>query len=267
MKMNYLLKNNSKPRSKNRRLKIGAIILIFAAILSFSLTGAFKGFLNRIALPFWKIDSYAALKFSGAFSIIASKKSLILENSRLNLELNKAAADLSIQKILQKENEDLKALLGREKKNNLVLATVLVKPGISPFDIIIIDIGKDKGVKAGDKVLYESSAVIGEVEEAYAASSKVKMYSSPGEKFLALIGEKSAQAEAEGLGGGNFSVKLPRGVEIKEGDAAVVPGISTSVFGFVRKIELNPTDSFQKIIFKIPLNLTELKWVLVEIRR
>ena len=71
--------------------------------------------------------------------------------------------------------------------------------------------------------------------------------------------------ELEGLGGGNFAAKLPRDVEVKEGDAAVVPSISTSVFGFVEKIELNPTDSFQKIIFKIPANLSELKWVTVEI--
>lgn len=266
MKMNYLLRNNSRPRNKNRRLKIAAITIIFAAIFLISLTGAFKGFLNKIALPFWKFDGYAIQKFSNTFSVISSKRSLILENRRLVSELKKNEADLSIRKIIQKENEDLKVLLGRDEiKNNAVLAAVLVRPSASPFDVIIIDIGKNKGVKAGDRVMYESSIAIGEVEEVYEESSKVKMYSSPGEKFLALVGERSVQVEAEGLGGGNFSAKLPRDMEVKEGDAAVVPSIATSVFGFVRKIELNPTDSFQKIIFKIPANLSELKWVTVEI--
>lgn len=266
MKMNYPLRNNSKPRNKNRRLKIGVAIILFMALFLISFTVAFKGALNKIALPFWKFDNYITQKFSDFFPIISSKKSLILENRRLAEELNKIGSDLSIQKIIQKENEDLKALLGREeRKDNLILVAVLVKPSISPFDVIIIDAGKDKGIKAGDRVLYEGSAVIGEVEESYDKSSKVKMYSSPGEKFLALVGEKAVQAEAEGLGGGNFSAKLPRDIEVKEGDAAVVPSISTSVFGFVQKIELNPTDSFQKIIFKIPANLSELKWVLVEI--
>jgi len=266
MKMNYPLKNNSKPGNKNRRLKIAAIIFIFAAIFFISLTGAFRGFINKIALPFWKFDNYVTLKFSNAFSIIGSKRSLILENRRLNLELNKIKTDLSLQKIIRKENENLKALFGRsEGKKNVVLAAVLVKPSVSPFDVIIIDIGKDKGVKEGDRVLYEGAVAIGEVEEAYSRSSKVKLYSSPGEKFVALIGETSAQVEMEGLGGGNFAAKLPRDVEVKKGDAAVVPSISTSVFGFVENIELNPTDSFQKIIFKIPANLSELKWVTVEI--
>lgn len=266
MKMNYPLRNNSKPRNKNRRIKIGAVIILFTALFLISFTGALKGYLNKIALPFWRFDGFITQKFSNFFPIIGSKRSLILENRRLAEELNKIGSDLSVQKIIQKENEDLKALLGREEgENNLVLAAVLVKPGISPFDVIIIDVGFDKGVKAGDRVLYEGSVAIGEVEEVYDKSSKIKMYSSPGEKFLTLVGDKSVQAEAEGLGGGNFSVKLPRDIEVKEGDAAVVPSIATSVFGFVQKIELNPTDSFQKILFKIPANLSELKWVLVEI--
>lgn len=266
MKTNYPLRNNSKSKNKNWRLKIAALALIFIVVLITSFTGALKGSLNKIALPFWRLDSYAVQKFSDFFPIINSKKSLILENRRLIEELKKNSSDLSLVKIIQKENQDLKTLLGRDElEKDVILGAVLVKPSISPFDVIIIDVGLDKGVKKGNKILYEGSVTIGEVEEAYGQSSKVKMYSSPGEKFLALVGEKNIQVEAEGLGGGNFSAKLPRDIEVKEGDAAVVPSISTSVFGFVHSIELSPTDSFQNIIFKIPANLSELRWVLVEI--
>lgn len=264
--MNYPLRNSSRPKNKNKRLKFFISAIIFAILFLISLTGAFKKSLNKITLPFWKSDYYITQKFSNNFSIISSKRSLILENRRLDEELNKMKADLSVDKIIRKENENLKALLGRNvAERKTVLAAVLVRPSISPFDVIIIDAGIDKGVKAGNRVLYKDSFTIGEVEEIYDRSSKVKMYSSPGEKFLALVGERLVQVEAEGLGGGNFSAKLPRDIEVNEGDAAVVPSISTAIFGFVQKIELNPTDSFQKIIFKIPVNLSELQWVLVEI--
>lgn len=267
MKTNYPLRNSLKHKNKNWRLKIVMLIFIFGAVLPATLTGYLKSSLSRIALPFWRLDKYAVQKFSDFFPIIHSKKSLILENRRLLEKLSKNDSDVLMTKILQKENQDLKILLGRDEiKNNLILGAVLVKPSISPFDVIIIDVGMDKGVKKGDKVLHEGSVAIGEVEEAYEQSSKVKMYSSPGEKFLALVGENNIQVEAEGLGGGNFSAKLPRGIEVKEGDEAVVPSISTLVFGFVHKIELSPTDSFQNIIFKIKTNLSELKWVLVERR-
>lgn len=264
--MNYLLKNNLRPRNKNWRLKIALIILIFVTLFFISRANVFKEFLNKVALPFWRIDNYAVSGFSGFFSVINSKRSLIFENRALKEELDRTKADSSIRKILQKENEDLKILLGRnDARKNVILAAVLVKPGISPFDIIIIDTGKNKGVKKGDKVLFENALTIGEIEETYEGSSKVRLYSSPGEKTIAFVGPTSMQVEAEGYGGGNFIAKLPRGLEVKEGDEVMMPGISTSILGLVEKIKTSPADSFQEIIFKIPVNLAELKWVLVEI--
>lgn len=266
MKMNYRLRNNSKFKNKNLRFKIITLVIAFFITLSVFFSGIFSGFLNKIALPFWRVDIYVVQKFSEIFAIINSKKSLILENRRLSEELNKNMMDTLMLRVIQKENQDLKALLGRDKVNkNTVIGAVLAKPGISPFDVIIIDIGLDEGVKKGNKVFYEKSVAIGEVEEVYERSSKIKLYSSPGEKFLTFVGENNIQVEAEGLGGGNFFAVLPRDAEVKEGDIAIVPGASTLVLGFVHKIKLNPTDAFQNIIFKTPVNLSELKWVLVEI--
>ncbi|MBU6430799.1 MAG: rod shape-determining protein MreC [Patescibacteria group bacterium] len=263
--MNYLLKNNRKASNKKWQLKAVVAILIFAVFFFVSRAPASKGFLNGIALPFWGLENYTFAKFSEYAKAIGSNESLISENQAMKEELEKNKTDLAAFKIVQKENDDLKALLGRnDSKRSFVLAAVLVKPSISPFDVIIIDIGKNKGAKAGDKVLYNGMIAIGEIEEAYDKSSKVKLYSSSGEKVIALIGPKSTQTEAEGIGGGNFTAKLPRDAEVKEGDAAVVPSISTSVFGFAQKIEINPAESFQKIIFRMPVNLSELKWVEVE---
>lgn len=265
--MSYPLRNSSKPRNGKWRVKSAVAILLFATVFLFSRVDLFRGFLNKIALPFWKIDNYAVGKFSDFFSVIGSKNSLVAENRRLEEELTKANAELSIQKVIEKENDDLKSLFERsDTKMKVILGVVLKKPVIYPFDIIIIDIGKTNGLQKGDKVLYGGVIAMGQIEEVFEKSSKVKLYSSPGQKFTVFIGSKSIQTEAEGLGGGNFMVKLPKGVEVSEGDEAVVPGISTTVFGFAHKIETDPADSFQKIIFKIPFNLNELKWVEVEVK-
>lgn len=266
MKMNYLLKNNYKSRNRNPRLKVILIIIVIVILFFVSRAGLFDSVANRIAVPLWKTANYANNKFSSMFSVVRSKKSLISEGRILKEELNKANANLLIQKVYQKENEDLKALLGRgNERKNVILSAVLVRPGMSPFDIIVIDIGKNSGVQVGDKVTHNGVLTIGEVSEVDAKSSKVRLYSSPGEKHMALIGPKSVQTEVEGLGAGNFIAKLPRDMEIKEGDEAVMPNITTSILGFVQKIETGVADSFQKVIFKIPINLSELKWVEVEI--
>lgn len=263
--MNYLLKNNYKSRNRNSRLKIILIIAIIIILFFISRAGLLGGTVNIIAVPLWKVSNYTSDKFSDMFSAIRSKKSLILEVKSLKEELGMASANLLIQKVYQKENEDLKALLGRDNdKTKNILSAVLVRPGMSPFDIMVIDIGKSSGVKVGDKVLYNGSLVIGTVAEVDSKSSKVKLFSSPGEKHIALIGPKSTQVEVEGFGAGSFVAKLPRDVEIKEGDEVVMPGISMSILGFVQKIESGVADSFQKIIFKIPVNLSEIKWVEIE---
>lgn len=264
--MNYLLKNNYKSRNRNSRLKIILIIIIIIILFFISRAGLFGGVINTIAVPLWKMSNYTSDKFSDMFSTVRSKKSLISEVRNLKEELSIAGVNLLIQKVYQKENDDLKALLGRNSdRKKDILSAVLVRPGMSPFDIMIIDIGKSSGVKVGDKVLYNGSLIIGIVSEVDIKSSKVKLFSSPGEKHIALIGPKSVQVEVEGFGAGNFVAKLPRDIEIKEGDEVVMPGLSTSILGFVQKIESGVADSFQKIIFKIPVNLSEIKWVGVEI--
>lgn len=266
MKMNYLLKNNYKSRNRNSRLKIILIIIIIIILFFISRAGLFGGAIHIIAVPLWKISNYTSDKFSGMFFTIRSKKSLISEVRTLKEELGTASASLLIQKVYQRENEDLKALLGRNSdRGKNILSAVLVRPGMSPFDIIVIDIGKSSGVKIGDKVLYNGSLIIGTVSEVDNKSSKVKLFSSPGEKHIALIGPKSVQIEVGGVGAGSFVAKLPRDMEIKEGDEVIMSGISTSILGFVQKIESGVADSFQKIIFKIPINLSEIKWVEVEI--
>lgn len=263
--MNYLLKNNYKSRNRNSRLKIILIIIIIIILFFISRAGLFGGTINIIAVPLWKMSNYMSDKFSDMFSTVRSKKSLISEIRTLKEELGMTSANLLIQKVYQKENEDLKTLLGRDNdKTKNILSAVLVRPGMSPFDIMIIDIGASSDVKVGDRVLYNGSLIIGTVAEVDMKSSKVKLFSSPGEKHIALIGPKSTQVEVEGFGAGSFVAKLPRDMEIKEGDEVIMPSVSTSILGFVQKIESSVADSFQKIIFKIPINLSEIKWVEVE---
>jgi cell shape-determining protein MreC len=165
---------------------------------------------------------------------------------------------------LKNENDDLKNILNRNKTDQkLLLATVLIKPFFSPYDTLIIDVGSSSGVVINDKVLVDNNTFIGYVSEVYDDTSKVVLYSSPGEKVNVLIGNNNVEKEAIGLGGGDFKIEIPRGIDVKEGDSIVIPSISTNVFGVVEKIEFKESDSFQTILFKNPVNISELKWVQV----
>ena len=152
---------------------------------------------------------------------------------------------------MNRKRDDQKFLLG----------AVLVKPFMSPYDTLIIDVGTSNGVLAGDIVEVEGNTFIGFVSEVYNNTSKVVLYSSPGEKVKVLIGDNDIEKEAIGLGSGNFKVEIPTEIDVKEGDSIVIPSISTNIFGVVEKVEFKESDSFQNVLFKIPINIAELKWV------
>ncbi len=159
----------------------------------------------------------------------------------------------------------MKNMLGRKTtKANLVLAAVLEKPFLSPYDTLIVDAGSADGIARGDKVLADdASTYIGYISDVFDNQSKITLYSSPGEKVEVLIGTNSVLKEALGAGSGNFTVEMPREADVKEGDSIVIPSISPNVFGVVEKINFKEADSFQTVLFKNPINIAELKWVLV----
>jgi rod shape-determining protein MreC len=200
--------------------------------------------------------------FLDNIGVLNSKTNLLKENDLLKSEIKSNEIDHAIFDVLKKENDDLKDILGRKTNDEkLILGTVLVKPYLSAYDTLIIDVGSSDGIIAHDEVLAEGNTFIGYISEVYNNTSKVTLYSSPGEKVKVLIGSNNIEKEAVGLGGGNFTVEVPKEIDISEGDNITMPSISPNVFGVVEKVESKESDSFQNVFFKNPINVLELKWV------
>ncbi|MFA6797304.1 MAG: rod shape-determining protein MreC [Candidatus Paceibacterota bacterium] len=221
-----------------------------------------RNILFGIGSPFWNLKKDIVNLILSDIQILKSKKSLIEENFLLKEQIFKRGNDKIISDLIKKENDDLKGILNRvDNKNNYILASVLIKPFLSAYDTLIVDVGTNNNIKVGSQVLANGNSFIGYVSEVYRSTSKVVLYSSYGEKIPVLIGQNNIEKEAFGIGSGNFKVEMPRESDVKEGDNIVVPSISPNIFGIVEKIEFKATDSFQKVLFKNPVNISELKWV------
>jgi len=261
MKMNYLLKSSNfedRRRNVQKRVAITVIILIIVAVILF--TPPVRRAVFSIATPIWKSEN--SIFNSSFFQYFKTKQTLINEKVALEQKLFLAGNMMSLNEILQLENDNLKDLLGRkETKAKTVLASVLVKPPQTPYDMLTVDIGEDFGVKVGDKVIANANIYIGEVSEVYPRTSKIILYSTPGSKLSVVLGTNSVSVEAVGVGGGNFNIFLPREVEVKEGDVIMIPSITSNVFGIVEKVNFKDKDSFQTVLFKSPVNISELSFV------
>jgi len=145
-----------------------------------------------------------------------------------------------------------------------VIASILVRPPQSPYDSLIINAGEDMGIQTNDQVYAFSGFPIGEVIEVSAKRSTVKLFSAPGSKIEVLIGTSTTSALAEGKGGGNFFLKLPKVSEIKPGDAVVRSYLSPEVFSVIESVDASEGEAYTYAYFKLPIHLNSLVYVLVK---
>jgi rod shape-determining protein MreC len=246
--------------ARDRRLRLAIVGAVFVLLLALSSIGPVRSFFLDIASAAWSAQTGAGSMLGGALDLLSSKRGLTAENDRLKTELEEAKTNFLLVGILERENAELKRLLGREDEREGVLATVLVKPPKSPYDTLLLDVGALQGVALGDAVMLHAVS-LGEISEVFAHTSTARLFSSPDAKTPVTIGEDGIQAEALGKGGGNFEVRVPKEVDVHEGDPVYVPSISPSVFGVVESVTSEPTDAFQKVLFKTPINIATLRWV------
>lgn len=165
---------------------------------------------------------------------------------------------------LARENEELKRRLGRELEVPRVLAGVILRPPATPYDTMVIDAGFQEGISRGDAVSAGGTVVIGTVTELYASAARVTLFSSPGEKYDALLqlqGGGSLPVAIEGQGGGSLRAQVPAGVSVVPGDFAVLPGIWGGLTARVTHVEGAESESFSAVYFSLPVNPSSVRFV------
>lgn len=252
--MSYEHRSNVQIKRVSFPLKVLSVIIIILIILNLFVPQFLPYIFSKIAYPFWTINSNTKI---------------------INTVIPQELTDATILE-LRKENNDLKEILNRRVSSNSVVAYILKKPPFSAYDSLIIDIGIKNGISIGDKVYAMGNIIIGEISEVNDVTSKVKLYSSYGEKYDIFIGinknndvssttkQKNIQATATGRGGGSFEIIVPRDVKVEENDIVTIPSLTNSVFGIVKKIIADPARAYSTILFSQPINIYEQKWVEVD---
>lgn len=263
--MIYLRQNKSDFFGGNK-FRNFVILLVLTLIVFFSFS-FLKNFFGWIGSGFYSVTGNLKESVLSTFSVLRSKNSLILENYDLKKQRTELEGIIVSLKSLKLENEELKKHLGRNSATKkMALAYVLAGPDQSPYDTILLDLGKNAGINEGDLVYAIGGAPIGTISKISPRTSVVELYSMPGRKSEVRIGESELTAIAYGRGGGNFYAELPRESDVKEGDNISFPAIKASLFAVVENVEISPADSFLKIFFKLPVNIFDIKSVDVELR-
>ena len=262
--MNYLLDKKVK-RKKISRIALIAVAFIFVFYFWVGFFNGVSFVTHFIFKPVLVVGNSIGNTFGGMGAYFSSKKSLTLENENLKAEILASEADRANYTAVVDENNKMKEILGRKaEKMDLVLSSILSKPNRSPYDTLIIDIGVKDGANIGQNVFALGNIPIGKIAEIYESTSKVVLFSSPGEKTDVVVVGQNTTMQLIGRGGGNFEMILPRDFTIAQGAEVVLPGLTPKVVGVVETTLSDPRDSYQKALLRSPVNIFQLKFVEVE---
>jgi cell shape-determining protein MreC len=256
---------DSRRRRKKVWIATGIIsgILLLCTILNIWKPNFFTPAILAVGEPVFNARTGILGSINNAWQFVHSKNTLVHENELLKDKVALYDALMQERDYYKDLNAEL-AHLRTITADSAVIARILSKPGFSPYDTIIINMGEDNGITVGDKVMAGGASILGEISETFSKTSTVTLYSTPERETVVLIGPKAIQAVAKGKGGGNFEIKLPKNTEVQVGDSVSIASTSANVLGKVQYIHDSPADSFEWALFKNSADVMNLRFVTVQ---
>jgi cell shape-determining protein MreC len=256
---------HDRQQQVRRRKLFGTVFLFLFVILFFRdpVARMFSSVLTTVAVPIWGANYRTQEWWGGVSDLWSTKEALVAENKHLQNTLDLVALEAYSREELRRENEQLKAALGRASGRTLLYARVLSAPGRSPYDTLVLDVGLDHGLVPGMEIFTDGDFVIGKVSKVMEHSAIVTLYSSYGNELQVTIGTSSIPATMLGQGGGNFLITLPRSVDVSPGDLVHIPAVAPEYAGVVSAVDLPYGSSLENVYLKWPFNVYEVAWVYV----
>jgi cell shape-determining protein MreC len=261
---NFLLKTKkNSPLSSGKRSILKIIIATLVAVgILFLLRGVLGTFLSGIALRVAGVSTYFQTS-------TATLPVYIRERNELHAEIQSLREDIAAQSgyqstiaRLDNENKELRALMG-DSTDERILAGVIARPPLVPYDLLVLDRGSEHGIKEGALVYQTGSHVIGVVSKVFSNSALVTLFTSAGAETTVYLYGPNVFAYAYGEGGGVMRISVPQGIELAVGNPVVLPSIHAGDIGVIERIVSIPTQPEQNAYVTFPIPLQSLRTVSV----
>jgi cell shape-determining protein MreC len=239
-----------------KRRKLIALFFLFAVIVFLV-----RGPVAIIGRPFWSVQNGFSDSVHSLQTLIRSKLDIEAENTHLKDLLAREAIEGYSREALREENDELKAKLGRSPEFSYMLTQVLASPPVSPYDTFIIDVGEDNGSVLGMDAFTDGDFKVGTITRVWKRSSLVTLSSAPESTLSVTVGSNAIPAVARGVGGGNFRITLPKGVDVKIGDLVNIPALAPMYAGIIMAIDKPEGSSLESLFISLPLNIFQTKYL------
>lgn len=218
------------------------------------------GALTAAAAPLWRAGS-ALTSFVGAHEPGESRAALRAARDEL------AAQNASLtakNAVLAAQVADLTNLLGgRTEPEKGIVAGVVARPPVAPYDVLIIDQGAQAGIREGALVHGPGGTPIGTVGVADETQSRITLYSTRGIMTPGWLGDNRIPLSLTGAGAGAFEASVPQDAGAQVGDGVYIAAGGAYPVGTVVKVESDPSSPSVRLIVRPYTNPFSLTWVTV----
>ncbi len=233
-----------------------ALAVCAAAALRFLAPGA----LTAAVAPLWR----AGASLTAAVGMHAPTESRASLRARAD-ELAADNASLTAKNaVLAAQAADLTRLLGtRTEPEKGIVAGVVARPPVAPYDVLIIDQGARAGIREGALVSGPGGTPVGLVGDAGNVQSRVTLFSTRGIETAGWVGGNRIPLTLTGAGAGAFTAAIPRDAGAQVGDGVYVAAGGAYPVGTVVKVESDPSSPSVSLIVRPYTNPFSLTWVTV----
>ena len=119
-----------------------------------------------------------------------------------------------------------------------VLAGVVARPPMAPYDVLIVGAGSVHGVYPSMRV-FAKHIPVGMVESVSERSARITLFSAAGQVSEGWAGEARIPLTLVGEGAGAFTANIARESTLQEDDEVYLPGPGALPVGVIIKIESN----------------------------
>lgn len=251
--MTRIMQSRSINQLSKRRslLSPGRIGFVFGALILL-LVVVFNSFIVNV------LSSLVASVTNPANSVYENVPRAVLA-SRLK-DAEEELARLRYQGLLfaleVEKNQELTELLGIPEQEVIGRGRVFIRPPHTHYDTLLVSL-MSEDVAVGD-LAYASGILIGQVSEVQKGVVRVTLYSSPGTTIDARVGEPSAIVVMRGLGGGSFSLEVPKEVSLEVGDSILVSQ-SDALVAVVQRIIDEPEQTTFRVHAASPVSGTDTR--------
>ncbi|HEY0010793.1 MAG TPA: rod shape-determining protein MreC [Candidatus Paceibacterota bacterium] len=240
--------------------KLFAAVLFFFVLLAVFLRFVAPGALTTLATPLWGIGTALSGRVEGA-APLTSRAALVRTNEQLAAEV--AALKVERATLAAKAGDFERLLGGRTERAGGIVAGVMARPPVSPYDVLILDQGQEARIAYGHTVYGPGGVPLGTITETTARTSRATLYSSAGLVTEGWAGATRIPAKLIGTGAGGFDAEVPGTAGVAIGDQVFVPGPGALPIGSVVEIVTDPSSTSVVLRIRPLINPLSLTWVTV----